>query len=168
MHPLMGRRTRAYARDCLGYLGLAAATVPLGLLLNGGGRSPSRSVVLAVSAVPPLAATLLAALQETRSGTPGQRRQGLRVVNAAGERPDLTQALIRNTAKIGLPWQLGHVVAIGSSFGGFERHDPLTLGAAALVYPELAVSLATAATGSGRALHDRLAGTRVVSHQVPS
>jgi hypothetical protein len=63
--------------------------------------------------------------------------------------------------KIGIPWQLGHVVAIGSTFGGFERRDPATLAAAAVVYPLMVVMVVLAARGSGRALHDRLAGTQV-------
>ena len=128
MHPLAGRRARAYLRDCLGYLGLAAATVPLGLLLNRAGSSPSQSVILAVSALPPAAATLLAAVRETRSGTPGQRRQGLTVVDATGERPDLGHALIRNVVKIGLPWQAWTCRRDRGAFRWFSGPRPTDLG----------------------------------------
>ena len=162
MHPLLAARARAYVRDAFGYLGLAAATVPLGVLLRQSGRSPSPRTVLLLSALPPLAATVAAAARETRTGTPGQQRQGLVVVDAAGGPPRLGQALLRNALKIGLPWQLGHTVAVGAAFGGFERRDVVTLAATALVYPYLAAELTSVATGSGRALHDRASGTRVV------
>ena len=162
MHPLLAARSRAYLRDAVGYLGLAAALMPVGLVIHRSGRRPSPGLVLALSALPPLAATLIAAVAETRVGTPGQRRQGLMVVDAAAERPMPGQSLLRNALKIGLPWQLGHTVAVGAAFGGFERRDVVTVAATALVYPYLAAELVSLATGSGRALHDRASGTRVV------
>jgi uncharacterized RDD family membrane protein YckC len=118
-----------------------------------------------VSALPPVAATLLAALEEAgpRHSTPGKRRERLVVAGAAGHPLTLPRTLIRNAVKIGIPWQLGHIVTIGASFAGFQRRDPLTLVAAAVTYPLLAAMVTAVARGSGRALHDRLAGTQVLS-----
>ena len=161
MHPLALPRLRAYLRDCTGYLGLAAATVPLGLVVQHLGWGRSRRLVVALTAVPPAVATLVAALREADGGTPGHRGQRLVVLDRRGEPPGLGRALLRNTAKIGLPWQLGHLVALGSAFGGFQQRDPGTLVPAVLVYPWFVVVAATVATGSGRSLHDRIAGTHV-------
>jgi uncharacterized RDD family membrane protein YckC len=163
VHPLAARRGRGYLRDCVGYLGLAAATVPLGVLFHRRGWGVDRRLVLAVSALPPLAATLVAARQESgpRRATWGKRREGLVVVDASGGRLTFRRALVRNAVKVGVPWQLGHVVAIGSSFGGFQRRDPVTLAAAALTYPLLAAMVTAVTRGSGRGLHDRVARTEV-------
>jgi len=163
VHPLTGRRARALLRDGLGHLGLAVATVPVGLLVHRQGWARSRTVVLALSAVPPLLATVLAARGDAGVGTAGHRRAGLVVLDAAGGPPGLGRALVRNAVKTGLPWQLGHVVAVGASRGGFEDHDPATLAATAVVYPYLVAAGLAVAAGSGRALHDRVAGTRVVA-----
>ncbi len=59
IHPLAKRRVLAYAADCLGYLGLAATTVPLGLALNRR-HLPTEREVLALSAIPPVLATVWA------------------------------------------------------------------------------------------------------------
>ena len=162
MRPLAPARTRACLVDGAGYLGLAAALVPLGLVLHPRGR-PSRASLLALSALPPVAATLLAARQEATGGTPGHRRAGMVVVTADGSPPGPGRALLRNALKTGLPWQLGHVVALGAAAGGFERRDPQLLAATELVYPWLAVAAVAVATGTGRGLHDRAAGTTVVA-----
>lgn len=163
MHPLAGARARAYLVDCGAYLCVAAATVPMGVVGHHVGWGRHRAYVLCVSAVPPLVATLLAARQESgpRGATLGKRHQGLVVRGRADAVVTSGRALIRNTVKIGVPWQLGHVVAIGAAFGGFERRDPVTLGAAAVTYPLLATMVVAAALGGGRALHDRVAGTVV-------
>ena len=163
MHSLFRARGRAYVLDCLVYLGLAASTVPLGVVFQQQGWGHAKGLVLAVSAIPPVAATVLAGVQESgvRAATFGKRLVHLEVFTATGDRVPLGRALLRNAVKIGIPWQLGHVVAIGSTFGGFERRDPATLAAAAVVYPLMVVMVVLAARGSGRALHDRLAGTQV-------
>ncbi len=163
MHPLAGARARAYLVDCATSLGVAAAMVPFGAAAHRAGWGAHRSFVLGVSAVPPLLATVLAARQEAgpRAGTPGKRREGLVVTTGSGAPVPLARALVREAVKIGVPWQLGHVVAVGAAYGGFARRDPLTLVATALTYPLLAVMAAAAALGSGRALHDRVAGTVV-------
>lgn len=100
-HPLAVRRARAYALDAVGYLGVAAATVPLGMLVRTVGGEPSRAVVLALSAIPPLVATAWAARAEssTRGATWGKRRLGLRVVaDEDSARLPFGRALVRNAA----------------------------------------------------------------------
>jgi len=163
MNPLLARRTRAYLLDCCAYAGVALATVPLGVAFQRLGWSGNRNLVLAASAIPPLVATVVAGVQEAgpHAATPGKRRERLTVTDTAGRPLTLGRAWLRNATKIGIPWQLGHVVTIGSAFGGFAQRDPLTLGAAAVCYPLMAAMVAAVARGSGRGLHDRVAGTLV-------
>jgi uncharacterized RDD family membrane protein YckC len=163
MHPLLAARTKAYLRDAVTYLGVAAATVPVGLVLRHEGIGQHPGFLLAVSAVPPLVASVIAARQESGAhrATWGKRRQGLVVTTSSGERVPFGRALVRNLVKIGIPWQLGHTVAIGAAYGGFERGDPLTLAATAVTYPLVAVMIVAVARGTGRGLHDRVAGTAV-------
>lgn len=166
MHALALRRGKAYARDCVGYLGIAAATVPLGLLAASQGWSDRRWFLVAVSALPPALATVVAAWRESRSEpavTPGKRWQGLSVVAAGGGTPRLNRALLRNAVKIGVPWQLGHVVAIGAAYGAFEERDVLTYASAMVVYPLIIAMIMTVVFGRGLGLHDRVAGTWVDS-----
>lgn len=145
------------------YLAVAAVTVPFGVLAHARGWGKRRSCMLAVSAVPPLVATVIAARQESgpRAATFGKRRQVLVVRFRDGSPVTFGRGLVRNAVKIGIPWQLGHVVAVGSALGYFDDGDPLTLGATVLTYPLLGAMVAAGATGSARALHDRLAGTVV-------
>lgn len=163
MHELALRRGKAYVRDCVGYLGMAAATTPLGLLATTQGWSGSRGFALAVSALPPALATGVATWRESRAeeaSTPGKRWQKL-VVRASDGAPRLSRALMRNAVKIGIPWQLGHVVAVGAAYGGFEERDLLTYVAVTVVYPLIAAMVLTVLFGRGLALHDRVAGTWV-------
>lgn len=163
MHPLLVARSRAYLVDCLGHLAAPAALVPLGLVLRRRPGGPDRRLLLALSAVPPVSATLVAAVQESRAGTPGHRGQRLVVLDSRGQAPCFGRALLRNAVKLGAPWQLGHVVALGAAGGGFDRRDPWTIAATAVLYPWLAAAAAAVATGSGQGLHDRVASTRVSS-----
>lgn len=162
MHPLAALRSRAYLEDCLRYLGMAVALVPFGVLVQRRGTR-SRAAVVGLSALLPVAATVMAAVQESHLGTPGHRRAGLVVLDDQGRPPALGRALLRNTAKIGVPWQLGHLVGVGAAYGGFERRDHWTLVPTAVVYPWFAAVAAGVALGSGRALHDRLTGTHVTT-----
>lgn len=167
MHALAARRTRAYLWDCLGYLGLAVCTVPLGVVINRLGRGGDRRLALAVSALPPVAATVIASVGEAgpHRSTIGKRREQLAVVDRGGQPLSMPRALVRNAVKIGVPWQLGHVVAIGAAFDGFRRRDPLTLGTAVLTYPLLAAMVITG-VNTGRALHDRAVDSQVISTRV--
>lgn len=159
----MSARARAYLIDCGLYLGVAAAMVPIGVVAHRAGWGRHQAYVVCVSAVPPLVAVVMAARQESgaTSATPGKRRRGLVVRARDGGPVTSARALVRNGVKIGLPWQLGHVVAIGAARGGFEHRDPLTIGATAVTCPLLAAMVASVARGTGLALHDRVAGTLV-------
>lgn len=164
IHPLAGRRARAYLLDAIGYLGIAAAMVPAGLLLNAY-APPTPGAVIAMSAVPPVVATIWASKAESgpSHATWGKRRLGLTV--AAGNPLTFARALARNTVKIGIPWQLGHVVAVGAAAGGFEAGDPLTLATGVLIYPVIGVLTLMTALGRGLGPHDRASGTCVVETQ---
>lgn len=164
MHPLAARRTRAYARDCVRYLAIAAATAPLSVLAEKAQeRGRLREFAWVVSAVPPLIATVVAARGEARSGTTaGKRHHGLRVVSIEGTAAGTGRCLLRNVVKIAVPWQLGHMVAVESAFGGLERRDPLIITAAVVSYSLPAVMIAFVCGRQGRALHDRIAGTTML------
>jgi uncharacterized RDD family membrane protein YckC len=168
LHPLAGRRLISYGLDCAGYLGLAVATVPAGLLLRRR-RVLSERDLLVVSAMLPLAATGWAARAEsgTASATLGKRRCHLVVRDhRTGCPPSTGAALLRNTVKIFVPWQLGHIstiTGITGITGGFDRNRPLTLVTTVATYGLIAATLASVALGDGRALHDRIAGTVVAA-----
>ncbi|WP_197522718.1 RDD family protein [Occultella aeris] len=163
MNPLAGRRGKAYILDCVGYLGIAAATVPVGLIARNAGWGEHRAFVFVASAVPPVLATLLAARRESgpNGATWGKRRFGLRVQDTGGADLQFGRALLRNTLKIAIPWQLGHAVAIGAAFGGYSDGDPVTLAATFLTYPLIGVMVAGVLIGRGRTVYDRVAGTAV-------
>lgn len=106
MDPLATRRLAAYALDMTCCLGIAAATVPLGLALRRGRPEwISEPTVQALSAVPVVAATAWAAWAESgsRQGTPGKRAMGLRTEAVEGGRLPLPRAAVRATAKVAIP-----------------------------------------------------------------
>lgn len=51
MNPLARRRVAAHALDCVSYLGIAAATVPAGLIATRAGLGKSRRFVVWASAI---------------------------------------------------------------------------------------------------------------------
>lgn len=164
MHPLAARRARAHLLDCVGYLGVAAATIPAGVtiaLTTDLGSSVAYSHL--VSAVPPAIATVIAARAESgpRRATWGKRHEGLEVLGQDGAPLSAGRALARSAAKIFVPWQLGHVVAVGAAWGGFERSDPLTLTASIAVHGVIGLYAWTTLRGNGRGVHDLLADSRV-------
>ncbi len=164
IHSLAGQRGKAYARDCLGYLGIAGATVPFGIIALKAGWGNQRAFVLTASALPPLVATVVAAARESSplAATPGKRRYGLLVKTNKGQKLPFGRALLRNAVKIGLPWQAGHTIAVGAAFGGFDEMDPLTVGATVVTYPLVAAMLASVALREGRSIHDRIARSKVL------
>lgn len=166
MNPLATARARAYLRDCLGYLGIAALEVPLGLAVLRTPLASSSAFVAVASSVPPVAATVIAARAEagSRRATWGKRCEQLEVDGADGA-PSLGRAVLRNAVKIGLPWTLGHVVVYRAMDGGFERADPVTWAATAAVYGLGAATVGLGLAGRGRTLHDLVAGTRVVASE---
>lgn len=164
MHPLAGRRGKAYLLDCARIVGVGVALIPLGVIAHRRGLIgpyPVRSHL--VSAVLPLIATVWAAREESgpAHATRGKRGQQLTVTTEDGTPMSFRAALLRNTVKIAIPWQLGHTVAIGAAYGGFERKDPITLGAAVVTYPLVGVLIGSVVRGRGRAIHDRVGGSVV-------
>ncbi|WP_162144849.1 RDD family protein [Arthrobacter castelli] len=167
MDELAADRVKAYARDCIGYAAITAGTVPLGIVAHARGWGRRRGFVMAMSAVPPAVATLFATWQEREHGaTRGKRHYDLVVLDRSLAPAGYGRLLLRNTVKIGLPWQLGHVVAVGAAFGGFEDRDRLTWSAALVTYPLIGAIMASVLFGKGRALPDRLAGTQVAKSPV--
>ncbi len=167
-HALAVRRFRAYLRDCVSYAAIAAAEVPLGLLLTRKGREVSPRLVAALSSVPPVAATIWAAVAEQgRAGaTWGKRAEHLRVGSERSS-AGLSRMLVRNSIKIALPWTLGHVVAYGAASGRLDRGDRRIWFALVANAALVTATTLLAVTGSGRAIHDRVSGTRVEDDLVP-
>lgn len=164
MNPLARRRALAHLTDGVLYLGIAAATVPVGVLVvTTTDLGASRTFAHLVSTVPPLVATIVAARAESGPdrATWGKRQQGLQVLGADGGALGRREALLRNTAKIVIPWQLGHVTAISAAWGGFEDGSPLTWSATIATYAVIGVYAVTVLRGSGRGPHDLLAGSHV-------
>jgi uncharacterized RDD family membrane protein YckC len=94
-----------------------------------------------------------------RQATFGKRRLRLIVTDADGRPPGFRRACIRSAVKF-LPWQLGHTavfhLAAGSTSIAFLA---LSIGAQLLV---VASALVMAVDARHRALHDWVAGTRVM------
>lgn len=167
MNRLAGRRIRAYALDALGYLGVAAATVPLGVLAARLGIGESQFYLIGASALPVVIATGIAARAESRNGaTWGKRRLGLQVSTVQGDPLRLSSAICRNVLKIGVPWQLGHVVTISGIFGGFERVDPLLIAALLLVYSVIGIGIWGVLRRSGVTFYDQAVASRVAESAV--
>lgn len=165
MHPLAKRRCLAYLTDCLPYLGIAAATAPVGVVLATTTElGASRLYSHLISAVPPAIATVVTARAESgpHRATWGKRRQGLTVLTVDGAPLSGGRALARSVVKVFVPWQLGHLTAVGAAWGGFEDGDVLTYAASIAVYLVIGVYAWTSLRGSGRGVHDLLARSRVV------
>lgn len=163
MHPLAVVRTRAYLQDAARFLGLAVATVPVGITVHRSAAVPPRpGTIWAISAVLPVVATVWMAREESRPerATWGKRSRGLEVTTTDGDPPRFARAMLRNTVKIAVPWQLGHTVAIGAANGGFERGSGL-LAVSIGTYAAVGALIGSVALGSGRGIHDRIAGTVV-------
>lgn len=157
-------RLHAMALDLTVIAGWAAFAAVAGVAARAAGydfESPSRADVFAlVTLVAPVTVTF--ALQEASAGraTFGKRRVSLQVTDQSGRQLTLRRALARSTVKF-LPWQLAHTAVIGLAAGSRSIGlMVLAITAQAVVL----VSIGTIALDSDhRALHDRVAGTRVVS-----
>lgn len=170
MHPLARHRCLAHLTDCAGYLGIALSMFPLGAVIVRTTDLASRPWFgHVVSVVPPVIATVVAARAESgpSRATWGKRRQGLEVVRRDGGAPTPREALVRNAAKILVPWQLGHTATISAVWGGFEKRDPVTYASNIAVYGLIGWFAWTGLRGDGRGPHDRLAGTHVVPAAEP-
>lgn len=96
-----------------------------------------------------------------RQATWGKRRVGLQVVRQDGSRAGVGTVAARSAVKL-LPWQLAHL-SVSRAILGVDA--PLFTGVTyglSLLLPVVSVGMAWR-DGCHRALHDRLAGTLVVS-----
>jgi uncharacterized RDD family membrane protein YckC len=161
-------RVPATALDGLVILGwlaaLAAVFVPLQIAdLNPMPTTgyPSLLVVFAASVLP---AWLYLSISELTAAhaTWGKRRLGLRVVRRDGYPPEVGRVLARNAIKL-LPWQLAHLGAAPLMSGAVVAPVAIWLplgGAYALATLTVALVLIRR---DRAALHDLVAGTRVVA-----
>jgi uncharacterized RDD family membrane protein YckC len=110
-------RIVAWLIDWLCILILPALLVPVGLLLRNAdlpvwSLNAGAFVVLIV----PVTCWLAWCESGERQATPGKRVRNLQVVGANG-RITFRRALLRNTLKVAVPWELGHTVAYGFASG---------------------------------------------------
>lgn len=98
-----------------------------------------------------------------RQASWGKRRVGLRVTASDGSRAGWQRVAARNAVKL-LPWQLAHIAVAPLILGA---DDSITIGVAYTLSLLIAVaSIAMACRDpQHRALHDRVAGTRVVGRR---
>jgi uncharacterized RDD family membrane protein YckC len=158
-------RVVAFALDAATYLIIPALLLPLGLLLVRHGvvlNSPAVNAIGLVLVIAP--ATAWATWCESRppGATPGKRVLRLRVLDQrSNEPPRAAQSLARNVIKIAVPWELGHIVALG--YANSAGSVPVWLWVlAAVLYSWLLLNLVLLIMRSHQPLHDRLPGTIVV------
>ena len=169
--PAAGRaRWSASGWDYLVILGWLAVVTVLGVVVWAvlppgpatGAISPvAADVVAFVVSVLPLWVYLTVTESGAAQATWGKRRTGLRVVDARGGRPRLGRAAVRNAVKL-LPWQLAHVSVARIIL---ETPDMVVVAvtyALSLIIPVVSIAMAWR-DPLRRALHDRVAGTRVVA-----
>lgn len=90
----------------------------------------------------------------------GKRRRALMVVDAAGRPVGWGRSGLRNAIKL-MPWQIAHLAVSRYILG---RQIPVAVLADVGAVGAVAVTFAMAARDpSRRALHDRIAGTKVIS-----
>ena len=98
-----------------------------------------------------------------RQATLGMHFLGLRVTDLDGRRISFGRALLR-AAILLVPFELNHTVMFELSSGPGKDASPLVLVGIAVVWLLLALYLVTAAAPPrGQSIHDRIAGTVVVS-----
>jgi uncharacterized RDD family membrane protein YckC len=164
------RRAKAAGVD-LALIGLLPAALALGAArLRSEGRDVGRffrdprTADLAQCAVTVLPTALWWYAWEARPvrhATPGKRAWGLTVRDRRGARPSGRRVAVRTAVKL-LPWQLAHLsVTRAVRADGADLGRAVTAGlTASMVLPAASAALAVL-TRDGRALHDRVAGTRV-------
>lgn len=111
-----------------------------------------------VTLILPVTVTFALAEASRRQGTPGKQRLRLSVTDRAGRRLGRGRSLARSAVKFA-PWQAAHTAVFQLAAG---REDPwlfgLSVGAQVVV---VASAVSMLADPEHRALHDRVAGTRV-------
>jgi uncharacterized RDD family membrane protein YckC len=163
-------RWRAAGWDYLGIAGwlvLLTAVGAAGRGVTGAGTGPlpvaTTDAVAFALTVLPVWAYLTAAEAGPAGAGWGKRRVGLRVVQQeGGRRPGWGRAALRNAVKL-LPWQLAHVAVVRLAL---RPDQPVSLAVTCSLVLALVLPVASLAVAvrdpAHRALHDVVAGTRVV------
>lgn len=168
---LAGRRLLAWLADLLRIVLLPLALIPLGLLLNRAGVDFGQAgwnLVGFLLLIVPVTLWLAWSEATPRGATPGKRWQKLRVVDARTREPvSISRALLRNTLKVALPWELGHTVAFGfaTTFaaGGSGVIAPWLTVVTIACYALMIIYVVSLFIASGRTPYDWLSGTAVIS-----
>ncbi len=157
-------RLRAMAFDLLviaGCAGGAGVVAWAGRLLGMRIESPAGLDTLAfLTLVLPVLVTFAAQEASPRQATYGKRRMGLRVVDAADARLTFPRAMGRSAAKFA-PWQLAHTAVFNLMADSTSTGFVVLSIAAQLLVVVSVVSMTV--DREHRALHDWVAGTRVVA-----
>jgi uncharacterized RDD family membrane protein YckC len=96
-----------------------------------------------------------------RHATPGKRLLRFRVDRWSGGGAGFVRSLLRNGVKYAIPWELGHT-AVFALFGSTTAPSTDTVVVLVGAYGIPLLSLALLLV-NGTSLHDRIAGTRVVT-----
>ncbi|MEU8249314.1 RDD family protein [Nonomuraea sp. NPDC048916] len=161
------RRVVALGWDYLlivGWLALLAGAYLLGLGPVGrltGAPLVVADLVITGLTVLPVWAYLVVTEAGTAQATWGKRRARLIVTAAGGGRAGPVRIMIRNAVKL-LPWELAHLAVL--RFWTLEGDSVVAVPALVLCYALVGVTVALMLLRRDRAaLHDLVAGTRVVS-----
>jgi uncharacterized RDD family membrane protein YckC len=167
----IGARRRALASVgdygvIAGWLGALGAVSAVGRAVAGPPRRPpdiplpAYDLAIAAMTVLPVGAYLARTEAGPRQASAGKRWQDLRVTTAAGEPIGWRRAVVRNAVKL-LPWQLGHLAVVRLAQG---RESPAVWALQGLSLVLAGADVVTALRDPrGRAVHDLVAGTRVVA-----
>jgi uncharacterized RDD family membrane protein YckC len=163
------RRLGAAAMDLWVVLAWGAAGGITYLILRTFGHVPTTPVASDVlgflTLVVPVTATLAAQESSKHRATIGKRRVGFLVTATSGSQISFARSIARSSVKF-LPWQLAHTGVFHMIAGST---DPifmgLAIGAQVLVLGNLAVMLLHP---EHRAVHDLVAGTKVVDSRSPN
>lgn len=168
--PATGRRALASVGDLgviagwIGALSLVSLAVRSVVPAAGGDRSrvPMPAVDLGVFAltVLPVGAYLATTEAGPHRASLGKRWQGLRVTTTGGDPPGPGRVLLRTAVKL-LPWQLGHLAVTRMIVRDDRSPAVWAVDGLSNLLAVAAVVMAVR-DPAGRALHDRVAGTRVV------
>lgn len=168
------RRLCATAIDYLliwGYIGLLALLALLVRISGLMGEPPAPATyrllgqaLLFVALTVPVVVWLAWWEAAPRGATPGKRLLRLRVVVAAHGRPlGFRQALLRNTLKVALPWELAHTAVWRLWAWPAVPDDPIAWALLACAYVLMFWYVLALFLGRRFAPYDRLTNTRVIA-----
>ena len=121
------------------------------------------NIVGFVTLIVPITITASGFEGSTRHATPGKRLLRLRVERWSGGGAGFVRSLLRNGVKYAIPWELGHT-AVFALYGSTAEPSPSTVVVLVLAYGIPLLSLLLLLV-NGASLHDRIAGTRVVTEE---